>query len=435
MMSGKSAIEVKDVSKIYKIYNCKSDRLKEALNPFKKSYHKDFYALKDINLKIVKGDVVGIVGKNGSGKSTLLKLISGVLTPTKGNISVGGKVTALLELGAGFNPELNGMENLYLNGAISGLSKNEIDSKISEIIDFAEIGDFIYQPIKTYSSGMKARLGFALAVHVEPDILIVDEALSVGDAAFARKCYTRIEHMCKDNDTSVLFVTHSSGIIKQLCNKAVMINEGEKIIEGDPVKVVNLYDKFMGSKKVDIESIKKEFNLEEKTLKNKKISKSLKFFNPAVKSKSKVTYDENGAKIFDIKVVDINGNECNILKFGEDYYFTYKVMFHNSFENIKSAMFIKSSNSVEITGKGFPIEKKGISSVHSGDIINVKWKFKNIFNEGYYFFNCGVNSTSYGEKTILHRVIDAYMVKSVKDVDTYSKGFIDIDIGINVEKS
>jgi len=209
-MNKNSAIKVQNLTKTYKLYKEPMDRLKEALNPFKKSYHNDFHALKDVSFQIKKGETVGIIGRNGSGKSTLLKIITGVLTPTSGRAIVHGKISAILELGAGFNPEMSGLENTYLNTSINGMNKNATDKKIDEILEFAELGEFIHQPIKTYSSGMKARLAFAVAINIDPDILIVDEALAVGDAAFQRKCYAQIEHMCKDNEVTVLFVSHEA---------------------------------------------------------------------------------------------------------------------------------------------------------------------------------------------------------------------------------
>jgi len=254
-----NAIIIQNVTKKYKLYSQPINRLKEALHPLSKSYHHDFLANNDITFSIKKGEVVGIIGKNGSGKSTLLKMITGVVTPSSGTIEVHGKITAMLELGAGFNPELTGMENLYMSGAISGFSKEEMEAKIADIVAFADIGEFIHQPLKTYSSGMKARLGFAFAINSEPEILIIDEALSVGDVAFQRKCYSRIEDTCKDEGTTVLFVSHSGGVIKQLCSRAIMLLGGQKVLDGTPKDVVNLYEKFGESKHDSIAAIQKEF--------------------------------------------------------------------------------------------------------------------------------------------------------------------------------
>ena len=225
-MQNEIAIKVENLTKVYHLYDKPQDRLKEALNPFKKSYHHDFYAVNDISFEIKKGETVGIIGKNGAGKSTLLKMITGVLNPTSGNIQVNGKIASLLELGAGFNPEMTGIENIYLNGTLMGFSKQEMDTKIDAILEFADIGEFIYQPVKVYSSGMFARLAFSVAINVEPDILIIDEALSVGDMAFQQKCVRRMESFAKLRKT-ILFVTHDIGLINKFCSKAVWIERGE----------------------------------------------------------------------------------------------------------------------------------------------------------------------------------------------------------------
>ncbi len=240
----KYAVEVKNVTKIYRLYDKPIDRLKESLSISHKEYHKDFYALSDLSFTVEKGQTVGIIGTNGSGKSTILKIITGVLTPTTGEVNVRGKISALLELGAGFNQDYTGIENIYMNGTMMGYTKKEMDAKLPEILDFAEIGDFVYQPVKTYSSGMFVRLAFALAINVEPEILIVDEALSVGDVFFQSKCYRRMEEIRK-NGTTIIMVTHDMGSIIKYCDKVVLLNKGEFIAQGSAGKMVDLYKKIL----------------------------------------------------------------------------------------------------------------------------------------------------------------------------------------------
>jgi len=242
-MNNDIAIKVENLSKIYKLYEKPEDRLKEALNPFRKSYHKDFYALKNISFDIYKGEAVGIIGKNGSGKSTLLKIITGVLSPTLGTVNASGRISALLELGAGFNPEYTGIENIYLNGTINGYTKEEMDEKMQEILEFADIGHFIRQPVKTYSSGMFVRLAFSVAINIEPELLIVDEALSVGDMRFQQKCLRKIEEFSREK--TVLFVTHDMGVINKFCNRVIWINEGEVVEEGNSQEISKKYQAFM----------------------------------------------------------------------------------------------------------------------------------------------------------------------------------------------
>jgi len=236
----KIAIEVNNLTKTYKLYEDNKKRIIEGLFPFAKVQHKDFNALEDVSFQIRKGEIVGIIGKNGSGKSTLLKIITGVLTPSQGEVKVNGRISALLELGSGFNPEYTGIENIYLNGTLCGIARSEMKKKVDDIADFADIGDFIYQPVKNYSSGMFVRLAFAVAINVEPDILIVDEALAVGDAAFQAKCMARMNQIMKSGAT-VLFVTHDMNTVKQLCQRCIYLENGIKIMEGPAEELADIY--------------------------------------------------------------------------------------------------------------------------------------------------------------------------------------------------
>jgi lipopolysaccharide transport system ATP-binding protein len=252
-----TAIKVSGVSKVYNLYRNKKDRLKEALHPRRKKYHKEFFALKNIDLEVKKGEILGIVGKNGSGKSTFLKTIAGVLTPTTGTVEKYGKIIPLLELGAGFNPQFTGMENIYFYCSLLGYRKEDIDNMLDEILDFAEIGDFIHQPIKTYSSGMKARLAFAVSVNVVPDILILDEVLSVGDVLFRRKCFARMEQFFKGGKT-ILFVSHDTNSVNQLCTRAVLLDGGEILLDANPKTVTMYYEKMLFAKSENAQKIRRE---------------------------------------------------------------------------------------------------------------------------------------------------------------------------------
>jgi ABC-type polysaccharide/polyol phosphate transport system ATPase subunit len=237
------ALQVDNVSKIYKLYDRPVDRLKESLHPFGKKFHKEFHALNDISLKIDKNETVGLIGKNGSGKSTLLKMITGLLSPTAGTITVNGKISALLELGAGFNPEYTGLENIYMNGTIMGYTREEMDRKMPEIVSFADIGDFINHPVKLYSSGMFVRLAFAVAINVDPEILIIDEALSVGDMRFQQKCFRKIEEFKREK--TIIVVSHDMGAITNYCDRVIWINEGILMAEGEPLEIAKQYQAFM----------------------------------------------------------------------------------------------------------------------------------------------------------------------------------------------
>lgn len=234
------AIKVENLSKVYKLYNAPIDRMKEALNPFKKKYHIDYHALNNVSFEIKKGETIGIIGRNGAGKSTILKIITGVLSPSSGSVVVDGRISALLELGAGFNPDYTGLDNIFFQGNLMGMSHEEVREKVPLIIDFADIGEFIFQPVKIYSSGMFARLAFAVSIHVTPDILIVDEALSVGDASFGQKCVKKMDEF-KESGGTVVFVSHDMGSVKQICDRAILLNKGGLLDIGDTESVVNRY--------------------------------------------------------------------------------------------------------------------------------------------------------------------------------------------------
>lgn len=246
----KNTIVVQELSKVYKLYNNPQDRLKESLSLSRKLYHSNFFALKDISFEVKKGETLGIVGKNGSGKSTLLKILTGVLSATSGNVQVSGKVAALLELGAGFNMEYTGIENIYLQGTIMGYSKSQMDERIQNILNFADIGEYVYQPVKTYSSGMFARLAFAVAINVDPEILIIDEALAVGDMKFQAKCFNRMNEL-KESGATILFVGHDVSSIRTFCDKALWIHQGEMKMFGETLEVTAEYMKYMNDDEIN----------------------------------------------------------------------------------------------------------------------------------------------------------------------------------------
>ncbi len=253
-------IEVKNLTKIYKIYDKTGDRIKEALFPKKKGEKaQEFFALRDVNFSIEKGETVGIIGKNGSGKSTLLKILTGVINQTTGEKVMGGSVSALLELGAGFNPEYSGIENIYLNGTIMGIKKEDVDKTVDDIAAFAEIGDFIERPVKNYSSGMFVRLAFAVAINSDPDILIVDEALAVGDYRFQAKCYNKFEEL-KEKGKTILFVSHDVDAVRRFCTRAIWLDNGKLIMDGDVCEVTSKYMEFITSNETDAEACVKGLN-------------------------------------------------------------------------------------------------------------------------------------------------------------------------------
>ena len=237
-----AAIQVRDLSKVYKLYDRNRDRVMDALGLAKRKRYREHYALNHVSFSIQRGETVGIIGSNGAGKSTILKIITGVLSPTEGDVTVRGRISALLELGAGFNQEYTGIENIYLNGTMMGYSRDEIDARMQSIIDFADIGDFIRQPVRMYSSGMFVRLAFAVAINIDPDILVVDEALSVGDVFFQSKCYRKFDEF-KEQGKTILFVSHDLSSISRYCDRAILLNKGKMMAEGAPAAMIDLYKK------------------------------------------------------------------------------------------------------------------------------------------------------------------------------------------------
>jgi len=431
-------INVINVSKNYRLYKNPKDRLKEALNISKKSYHDVFFANKNISFSIKKGEVVGIIGTNGSGKSTLLKIIAGVLKPSDGTVEIKGRISAMLELTAGFNPELTGIENLYLNLRIANIAQENFESKIKSILEFAEIGEFIYQPLKTYSSGMTARLGFAFSIYIEPEILIIDEALSVGDVAFARKCYAKIESMCKNKEVTVLFVSHSTSAVVNLCTRAIMLHKGELLLDGNAKDVTNYYLKISKSKSVDIIAIKQSFeklsaNISKNEDKKKKysISRDDAFFSNSLLSKSTVETERCGAYIDNIGLYDCNNNKVNVINNNQIYYFQYDIIFLEDQENILVAMFLKSKNGENLGGKELVLKQE---KFYKNEKYTIRWKFKNILAQGHYLANCAVISSKY-ERILLHRIFDAYLFQvKINENNKDFTGFVDFSLELDINE-
>lgn len=313
-MNNDLSIEVKDLVKVYNLYNSSADRLKEIFSIRGKKFHDNYYALNGINFSVKKGETFGIIGTNGAGKSTLLKLITGVATPTEGAVNVNGKISALLELGAGFNKDYTGIENIYLNGTMMGYSREEMKQRIDSIVEFADIGDFIYQPVKTYSSGMFARLAFAVAINIEPEILIVDEALSVGDVFFQNKCYKKFEELREKNIT-VIFVSHDIGTVKQLCSRVLWLEHGIQQMVGDSVEVCNEYSNSILKKRA--KEFEKNNNTEFKE--SVSITKELKLEDyPEITYTNESILDEN-VKIISSFISDHNGKRVSSCLAGEKY--------------------------------------------------------------------------------------------------------------------
>ncbi len=340
------AIDVQNLTKIYHLYDSPHDRLKEALNPFKKSYHHDFYALDHISFQVKKGETVGIVGKNGAGKSTLLKIITGVLTPTSGHVEVHGKIASILELGAGFNAEMTGLENIYLYGTLTGFTHEEIDKRVDSIIAFADIGEFIHQPVKGYSSGMLARLAFASAINIDADILIVDEALSVGDMVFQAKCMAKMTSLMEQGVT-ILFVSHDTHSVKTICNKAAFIHQGRLIDFGNVGTVVNQYIEMNHCEVAKNLQTLDETNLSKSNRKNDTIPTIVSLKDSIKDNGFMQRYGDGRAKILDVCILDASYNKTIKLISKKNYTVQMSVKFNEDVPAIVSAASLSSLDGVQ----------------------------------------------------------------------------------------
>lgn len=386
------AIKINNLSKIYKLYDKPIDRLKESLSLSKKKYNKEYHALNNISFEVMKGETVGILGTNGSGKSTLLKIITGVLTPSSGSIEVNGKISALLELGAGFNPEYTGMENIYLNGTMMGYTKDQMEERVKPIIDFADIGEFIYQPVKTYSSGMFARLAFAVAINVEPEILIVDEALSVGDVRFQIKCMDKMKQMM-EGGTTVLFVSHDINSIRRFCTKAIWLNKGEIKKIGEVNNVADTYYDFLKCGEI---------------IEEKKICEDL--------SKSKTdNYKDIIAEIIEFKVIDSLGNEIYQITYDEylKIEVTYEV-YDETLVNPVLGIALLGIDDDYVCGLNTSLDRVSIPWKKGKNRLQLEYQYGIRAIGGEYYFNVAIF-----EETATVPIQYLNMIKKIKVISNY----------------
>ena len=447
------AIRVTDVSKMYKLYDKPMDRLKEALGFSHKKRYKEHYALNHVSFDVKKGETVGIIGTNGSGKSTMLKIITGVLNPTAGNVEINGRISALLELGAGFNQEYTGIENVYLNGTMIGFTKEEIDARLQDILDFADIGDFVYQPVKTYSSGMFVRLAFAVAINIDPEILIVDEALSVGDVFFQAKCYKKFEDFKKMGKT-ILFVSHDMSSIAKYCDRCVLLNRGEKLAEGSPKDMVNLYKKVLvnhlentsldnadnpalqaktGSQFQAVRASGEELaemvdNLHETGDDGGQTHWKDNFdINPDL-----ITYGNKEAEIIDFAIVDETGMYTNTIEKGTDFTVKSKVLFHQDIQNPIFTLTFKDIHGTAITGTNTMYEKADIALAKAGEVYVARFTQNMNLQGGEYLISVSCTGYAKGEFTVYHRLYDVLNMTVVSDKNTV--GFYDMNSKVTVTR-
>lgn len=425
------AIKVDNVSKLYKLYDKPSDRLKEALGFSKKKKYKEHYALHNVSFDVNRGETVGIIGTNGSGKSTILKIITGVLNQTEGNVQINGRISALLELGAGFNMEYTGLENVYLNGTMIGFSREEIDAKLQDILDFADIGDFINQPVKTYSSGMFVRLAFAVAINIDPEILIVDEALSVGDVFFQTKCYHKFEEFKKMGKT-ILFVSHDLGSIAKYCDRVVLLNQGVKLAEGAPREMIDIYKKIIVKGKT--QDIKKVEDVQQKV--NSLITSQAhdgRHWNDHYRINPKVNeYGTKQAEIIDFAIIDEHGIYTNSIVKGTQFKICSKVLFHEAINDPIFTYTIKTLRGTDITGTNTMFEKQSVGIAKAGEVYVATFEQEMNLQGGEYLLSISCTGFVEGELKAYHRLYDVVNITVISEKNTV--GFYDMNSIVSIEK-
>ncbi|MBD5490143.1 MAG: ABC transporter ATP-binding protein [Lachnospiraceae bacterium] len=441
------AIKVTDVEKVYKLYDKPSDRIKEALGFGRGKRHTEHHALKGVNLTIRQGECVGIIGTNGSGKSTILKIITGVLNATRGEVEVNGRISALLELGAGFNMEYNGIENIYLNGTMIGFSEKEIDEKLESILEFADIGEYVHQPVKTYSSGMFVRLAFAVAINIDPEILIVDEALSVGDVFFQAKCYHKFEEF-KEMGKTIVFVSHDLSSISKYCDRVVLLNQGTKLGEGKPKEMIDIYKQVLVGQYVAPESEQSSLLDDEELRKAASGKKAEEGGGKNADAKSRTNggetnpdgalaenpelleYGSKKAVITEYYITDQKGVKTSAILKGSTFSICMKVRMQEDIHAPIFAFTIKNVRGTEITGTNTMFEKAFLEPVEAGDVREVVFTQDMNLQGGDYLLSLGVTGYENDDFTVYHRLYDVLNLSVISDKDTV--GFYDMNSVIEV---
>lgn len=464
MEEAEKIISVDQVSKVYRLYDKPIDRLLESISLRKKSYHKDFYALRDISFSVGRGEAVGIIGTNGSGKSTMLKIITGVLSATTGKVESRGSICALLELGAGFNQDYTGIENIYMNGTMMGFSKAEMDEKLPAILEFADIGDFVYQPVKSYSSGMFVRLAFALYISIDPEVLIVDEALSVGDVFFQAKCYHRMDEL-KRKGTTILMVTHDLGSVMKYCDRVVLFHKGEKVGEGLPGQMVDKYKKILAGKDPHAEQFMEEQNflgnVDEERRGNAGITEknvgtgiasgtaeptSAAFLEAGQHSPkptgfmkdhltlnpSSQQYGNGKAEILDFGVLDKDGRPGNVLLKGEEFSIKERIVFHDDIAAPIFTFTIKDKRGMDLSGTNTLFEGKEIPAVKKGDEYFCTFTQRMNLQGGEYLLSISCTGFEEGEHTVYDRKYDITSITVLSNKNTV--GIYDMESEVTLER-
>ena len=421
------AIAVDHISKVYKLYDKPMDRMVEALGLTKKKKYREHFALSDVSFQVKKGECVGIIGTNGSGKSTILKIITGVLNPTGGTLTVNGRIQALLELGAGFNMEYTGIENIYLNGTMNGFTEQEIESRMQDILDFADIGDYVKQPVKTYSSGMFVRLAFSVAINIDPEILIVDEALSVGDVFFQAKCYHKFEEFKKMGKT-IIFVSHDLSSVSKYCDRVVLLNQGVKLGEGSPKEMIDDYKRVLVGQ-YELPESKSESSL----LNDEQIQVAVQKKATKQDTSKLLEYGTKEAVIEQFYMTDDRGTESKSIIKGSEFTIHMKVRFMADLPAPIFAFSIKTVKGTEITGTNTMFEKAFLEPVKAGAVKDITFTQKMSLQGGEYLLSFGVTGYDGNDFQVYHRLYDALDLTVISDKNTV--GFYDMDSKVIVKEA
>jgi lipopolysaccharide transport system ATP-binding protein len=391
------AISARDLTKTYRLYRSHADRVKETFHPFRKKYYHPFNALTEVSFEVRRGETLGIIGRNGSGKSTLLQIICGILQPTSGTIEAQGRISALLELGAGFNPEFTGHQNVYMNSTILGLGRGEIEARFEDIAAFADIGEFIDQPVKTYSSGMYVRLAFAIAINVDPDILVVDEALAVGDIYFQHKCMHRMRELI-ERGTTVVFVSHDMGAIKSLCGEAILLENGAISEKGPPDEVVNeyFYQMIQGEPGYDMARLRGELKGNREPTGPVREARGDVAFKRSEEFLERTKRSRSGTgqvKIQNVELVNSAGIPVHHCRFQEWITVRGHIEFFIDCEKPNVGFIIRDKSGIDIIGTSLFVEKVAVPGKRAGDRLVVDFRFRNILQDGTYSITCAVGKS------------------------------------------
>ena len=439
------ALSVRSLSKRFELYERPVDRLKQTLWRGRRQFYREFWALRDVGFTLAPGQALGVVGRNGSGKSTLLQLIAGTLTPTSGDVETRGRVAALLELGSGFNPEFSGRENVFLNGAILGLGHAEVRGLMPELLAFADIGDFVDRPVKTYSSGMALRLAFAVATAVAPRILIIDEALAVGDEAFQRKCFARIE-MIRETGAAVLFVSHSPTQILELCDVALLLDGGEMVLLDEPKRVVPEYQRLLYASPEAATRLRHRIKAAGEARAGDAAdpmpvlgaaslldaSRPVAALDPDLRSTSVVEFAAHGARIHAPRITTGKGETVNVLVRGDAYTYAYEVEFLRPARRVRFGMLVKTTSGLELGGGAYPESGRLDAEIPAGTRLSVRFDFHCQLFAGVYFVNAGVMGEMNGTDTFLHRLVDAVAFRVHPDASGKRSGYVDFDVQASI---